>query len=387
MSKTKIKFGIYTAALLMMGAIGISSSLSVIGRHFPDASQTMITSLISIPCLVVIPVTLLSGFLMEYLSKKTLLAWGILFFLCGGIIPAVLTSFTGILVLRGIFGIGIGLIQTLTSALVAEYFEGFEKERVQGNAASAQMLGCIIMSFVGGRLGIISWNAVFWVHALALIPLVLVLAIIPGEKPEQKSKKNKTRKKKRLPFMTWFWASACLLFFMAAQAYSNSLSFFIAEKGLGTAAQSGNSLSFFAFGGFLMGIVFGRLMDVLRKLTLTAGFLLLAAAYLIIAFSNHIFFIYSGSMIAGLSVSTVFACIMVESGNSVSRQSSGLAVAVATCFQNIGMFLSPYIVNPAGRSLNLSAGANFGTFIFCIVIMVLFGICSAVWGIRQNKIT
>ena len=229
MSKTKIKFGIYTAALLMMGAIGISSSLSVIGRHFPDASQTMITSLISIPCLVVIPVTLLSGFLMEYLSKKTLLAWGILFFLCGGIIPAVLTSFTGILVLRGIFGIGIGLIQTLTSALVAEYFEGSEKERVQGNAASAQMLGCIIMSFVGGRLGIISWNAVFWVHALALIPLVLVLAFIPGEKPEQKSKKNKTRKKKRLPFMTWFWASACLLF-LSQPRHIPILSHFLLRK-------------------------------------------------------------------------------------------------------------------------------------------------------------
>ncbi len=247
MSKAKIKLSIYAAALLMMGATGISGSLSVISEHFHNTSQTMITSLISVPCLVVIPVFL--------------------------------TSFTGLLIFRGIFGLGIGLIQTLTTALVAENFDGSEKERVQGNAASAQMFGCIIMSFASGRLGAVSWNYVFLVHLLAVIPLIFVLAFIPSEKPEQKNQDKGQQNKKHLSSMTWFWVFACLLFFIAAQAYSTSLSFFIAEKGLGTASQSGYSLSFFAFGGFLMGILFGRLMAILRNLTLSAGFLLLASAH------------------------------------------------------------------------------------------------------------
>lgn len=43
-SKGKIKLGIYAMAILMMGVVGVSSSLTVIGAHFADASQNTIQS-------------------------------------------------------------------------------------------------------------------------------------------------------------------------------------------------------------------------------------------------------------------------------------------------------------------------------------------------------
>ena len=77
-NKSRIKIGIYGIGILMMGVIGISGALTAIGAHFPDASQTMIQNLISIPCLVVIPVTLIVGKLMDSVSKKLLSIIGIL---------------------------------------------------------------------------------------------------------------------------------------------------------------------------------------------------------------------------------------------------------------------------------------------------------------------
>lgn len=68
------------------------------------------------------------------------------------------------------------------------------------------------------------------------------------------------------------------LLMMGAIGIASSLSFLLAEKELGSAAQSGNSLAAFALGGFLMGIVFGRIMGALRKLTLAFGFLILACS-------------------------------------------------------------------------------------------------------------
>ena len=44
-----------------MGVVGIASSLSVIGANFPDLDQTKVQSLITIPCIVIIPVTLVMG--------------------------------------------------------------------------------------------------------------------------------------------------------------------------------------------------------------------------------------------------------------------------------------------------------------------------------------
>ncbi|MBE6046788.1 MAG: MFS transporter, partial [Clostridiales bacterium] len=114
-SKTKIKIGIYAMAVLMMGIVGVSGSLTVIGAQFSSASQSMIQSIISIPCLAVLPTTLLSGKLMGNMPKKTLGVIGMVIFLVGGVVPVCLTSLPVILVFRGIFGIGVGLVQAVAS--------------------------------------------------------------------------------------------------------------------------------------------------------------------------------------------------------------------------------------------------------------------------------
>ena len=60
-SKGKIQVGIYLISILMMGVVGIASAISVIGANFPELSQTDVQTLISIPCIIIIPVTLLMG--------------------------------------------------------------------------------------------------------------------------------------------------------------------------------------------------------------------------------------------------------------------------------------------------------------------------------------
>ena len=60
-SKGKIQVGIYLISILMMGVVGIASAISVIGANFPELSQTDVQTLISIPCIIIIPVTLVMG--------------------------------------------------------------------------------------------------------------------------------------------------------------------------------------------------------------------------------------------------------------------------------------------------------------------------------------
>ena len=267
-NKSRIKIGIYGIGILMMGVIGISGALTAIGAHFPDASQTMIQNLISIPCLVVIPVTLIVGKLMDSVSKKLIALVGILCFLIGGFVPALMSSLTAILVLRGVLGVGIGVVQCVSSALVAENFEGPERDKVQGNLTSAQMLGICVMVFAGGWLADISWNFAFFVHLLGIISLVLCIVCIPNVKPSSAGVSDAPKQKAKLTAGSWIWALTMFVLFIGAQIYSIALSFIVDEKGLGTAAQSGNAMAFFAIGGFLLGLVFGRLAGAARDLTL-----------------------------------------------------------------------------------------------------------------------
>ena len=77
----------------MMGVIGVSSSLAVIAQKFNMQIVDVVAGLISISCLAMIPVTILSGILMSYIPKKVLLIAGIILFIVGGVLPSQAGSF------------------------------------------------------------------------------------------------------------------------------------------------------------------------------------------------------------------------------------------------------------------------------------------------------
>ena len=124
MKRSNAKIGIFMSAILMMGVIGVSSSLAVIAEKFNLQIMDVVAGLISVSCLAMIPVTVLSGILMSYISKKVLLITGIILFILGGVLPAQMDSFQMIVAMRALFGIGIGIIQPTCSSLVAENYEG-----------------------------------------------------------------------------------------------------------------------------------------------------------------------------------------------------------------------------------------------------------------------
>ncbi len=402
MNKSKIKVGIYGIALLMMGVIGISGALAVIGANFPDASQTMIQNMISIPCLVVIPVTLVVGKMMDVMSKKNLAIIGILAFLVGGVGPAFVTSLPVILVLRGVLGVGVGIVQPVASALVAENFEGPERDKVQGNVTSAQMLGCAVMVFAGGWLANMSWEKVFYVHLLAVIALVVVFVCLPNVKPEKHDAKtsdaptdssnaielegvSESAQNGGLNVQSWIWALTMFLLFVSGQVYSVYLSYIVDEKALGTSAQSGNAMAFFAIGGFLIGLVFGKLSEKARNLTLTIGMVGMVIAYLVIAFASSMISIYLGAFLFGVSLSICMPCIIVGTAGSVSLAASGMAISITMCGQNLGQFVCPYIFNPLTASMASDGNTNQMAFLLGAAMIAVMAVIALIWGIKQNR--
>lgn len=386
MSKTKIKVGIYGISLLMMGVIGVSGALAVIGAHFPDASQTMIQNMISIPCLVVIPVTLVVGKLMDVMSKKSLAVIGILAFLVGGVGPAFVDSLPVILALRGVLGVGVGVAQPVASALVAENFEGAERDRVQGNVTSAQMLGCAVMVFAGGWLASLSWEKVFLVHLVAAAALVLVLVCLPNVKPQKKREQTAEQvEPAKLTAGSWMWAATMFLLFVGGQIYSVYLAYIVDEKALGTAAQSGNAMAFFAIGGFLLGLVFGKLSEKARSLTLAVGLAGMVASYLVIAFATSMGWIYLGAFLFGVSLSVCMPCVIVGTAGSVPLAASGMAISITMCGQNLAQFVCPYVVNPLTAALAEEGSTNRMAFLLGAALIAAMAVAALFWGLKQNR--
>ncbi len=386
MNKNLIKLGIYLCALLMMGAIAVASNIANIIAAFPEIPPTTIVAyIISVPSLVVIPVTLITGKLMDTMAKKNLMIAGILFWLIGGVLPYFLGSIFAIVVARAIFGVGIGMVQTLCAALVMENFEDHEeRNKTMGNMTAFQMLGTIIFSLVAGNLGQMGWNVAFLVHAVSLVSLFAAFFFLPYKKPEP----VESGKSAFSPSpMMWIWVIAFCLFMFGGQTYANTASSIITEMNLGDSAAAGNSLAIFAFGGLVMGFSFGKFAKVFGKMTLSAGCALLIIAYLFLAFGPSLLLAYVGAFITGIAISVCMPCIFNGAANSVDQASSGMAVSVATCLQNVGMALSPYVVFPIGAAIasdGASLTVNQGALIAAMGIVAVVGVAFAVISNKKS---
>lgn len=383
-------------AVLMMGIVGVSGSLTVIGAQFSSASQSMIQSIISIPCLAVLPTTIFSGKLMERMPKKTLGIIGMLIFLIGGVVPVSLTSLPIILVFRGVFGVGVGIVQAVASALVAENFFGKEREAVQGTMTSAQMLGCAVMVFAGGWLGDMAWNASFLVHGIAILSLIIAFICLPLVRAsknaendgaafdEESGRISGGRGKTRLNKSSWSWAGITFLMFIGVQVYTVYISYVLSEKSIGGAAESGATVAVACIGGFIMGILYGKLAGRAGHLTFAIGLFIMALSYVILAVAGSMMVIYVGGFVYGIAMAICMPAAFVNTANSVDAFSSAMALSITMCAQNLGQFICPYIMNFI-TGITASAHPSTLTYILAAVLLAGMGVPAVLWGIRKGR--
>jgi MFS family permease len=372
----------------MMGVIAIAGGMGVIAQNFPGKD---IGALMALPSVSIIIVTLVAGKLQEYIPIKVLVIIGVLCFIIGGIIPAFMTDFSAILVLRVIFGVGVGLSQTLSSALVGMHFEGEERQRVMGLQTSAQMIGAAVMMFVGGYLGkYLGWGGVFWVHLFAIISLIGVLIFIPMDKPlrNQKGGAGAPVEKVQLTGKSVGWAVTLAIHFVGGMILAQYLALYVGEHisrgdpGVAAGYAAWGTM-IFAIGGFLMGLGYGKLHSAAKNVTLSIGWIVGVVSYLIVGFSSSVPVMMIGSFLYGASVSIIMASVMTATAMSVKPIAIPLAIALTTCGQNLGSYLCPYVASAIGGLIGDDISRN--AFIFGAILFAVLAVIGLIWGIAQNS--
>ncbi len=287
---------------------------------------------------------------------------------------------------RALFGIGVGIVQAVASALVAENFVGPEREAVQGTMTSAQMLGCAVMVFAGGWLGDIAWNASFLVHGIAIASLIIAFICLPLvriSKGEDDAGRSVAKGKTCLNKSSWSWAGITFLLFIGVQVYTVYISYVLSEKSIGGAAESGATVAVACIGGFIMGILYGKLAGKAGNLTFATGLFVMALSYLILAFAGSMFVIYIGGFVYGIAMAICMPAAFVNTANSVDADSSAMALSITMCAQNLGQFVCPYIMNFI-TGMTGSAHPSTLTYLLAMILLAGMGVPAVFWGIRRN---
>ena len=162
------------SAVTSLPGLAVSPILGHLDRIFPDASDSDLQMLTSLPSILIIPFILLSGHLGTRKNKLTLLAVGLTTFILSGIGYFFVQSINDLLFVSLILGVGVGLIIPLSTGLINDLFAGQYRVRQFGISSFITNLTLVLATALTGWLAQYNWHYPFIVYLIPALPLSLL---------------------------------------------------------------------------------------------------------------------------------------------------------------------------------------------------------------------
>lgn len=210
--------------LTVMASTAVSPALSSIKEAFPDISNTSAKMVLTLPSLVMIPFSLLSGWFSTRMNKKWLVLLGMALYILFGVGGGFVQSFTQLIIVRALFGIAIGILMPLSNTLIFDLVDESKRSKMMGLAGSSNQLGGMLFLSVSGVLTGFSWRYSFGVYALALLSIVMILIWLPSMPPVKQQ--TSSSRGKGSAMLNW------KIFALAFLAMMSSVAFFVVNTDL-----------------------------------------------------------------------------------------------------------------------------------------------------------
>ncbi len=216
--------------LTIMASAAISPALGKIRAAFPEADPTLIKMILTLPALLIIPFSLISGKLVQKFKKKTMMIIGLIIYLVAGFGGAFAQTIMQLLIIRGILGIGVGIIMPLSTTLIGDFFKGEDRKSMMGLAGSVQNLGGVIFQIGAGFLTLISWRWAFGVYTVALAILILIMLFLPEPPKEEFTGSPGAKPSNKLPLGVYVIAFLCVLNMVVFYVMPTNLAMYLEDE-------------------------------------------------------------------------------------------------------------------------------------------------------------
>lgn len=335
-----------------MGVGTITPAIANIAAAFPEVKFTTILLASTIPSLMIIPSTLITGVIAGKKVKfKTLALIGTALFAIAGIAPVLLNSnFALVLVCRAIFGISLGIISPLGNAILMKFYDGQTRANMFGIGTLVMNIGGIILQFLGGTLSGISWEFCFLGHAPAIISFFLILFFMKEPESAEEQVEGTTGKKDKVPAAIWVISVVFGVTMMLIYPMLMNMSSVMSEvKGVGNATQAAFSLSMYTVGGAISGIIFGKCYQILKRFVIPLAFLGSAVGVALIVYGNSVMMITAGTTVTGIFYMLLMPTSMMLIGMYAPASAEALSVSIMMAVMNVFAFISTYWIGLIGK--------------------------------------
>ena len=380
MNKTdsgKLTFTILSISLLtVMAGAAIAPALGIIRDHFADAPDMLVQLIVSLPALFIIVTNLLFPWLCSLMKTRTLALSGLLLYVVAGVGCFFVDNIWGLLALRALLGVSVGMIMPLSTGLLAYYFPPEEQAGLMGLSAAMNQMGGVVATFLAGMLASISWNYAFLVYLLGLVAMILVALFLPNERLSGRGGVSLSLLKRFHPSVVGMFL-VMILFFIYPTNFALTASGSLSEMGV-TLVMVGLDVV-----AFLIGLVFGKMMQGFRhgmKYLPPVGFI---AGYLLLSLGSSLPLLLAGSAFIGIANGIGVPYLNTIASMKAGKEAASTVMPLLSAALYLGQFFSPLIVTPLG-SLCFGAADLLAPFKAGVLIGVVYLLQA--WLTRKNQV-
>lgn len=382
--------------LTVMAGAAIAPALGVIKGHFSQAPDILIQLIVSIPALFIILTSLVFPALSRKFDTRVLAVSGLVMYVVFGTGAFFASSLGGLLAMRAMLGISVGLIMPLSTGLLSYYYSPEEQAGLMGLSAAMNQMGGVVATLLAGLLANIQWNYGFLVYLLGLVAVVLVVLFLPAdhigkplirEEDIPEDKRRLSRKAERsvhpedgtVPIPNGFFARVKRFHPSVVGMLLVMVIFFVFPTNFAIAAHSGTSLGnneitiimvALDVVAFLVGLVFGAMMNALPRAMKYLSPVFFFLGYLLYCLFPSVGGYIAGSVLIGIANGIGVPYLNTIASIKAGRQAATTVMPLLSMALYLGQFISPLVVTPLGRWLFGDRGASAPFMVACLFSVV-----------------
>lgn len=356
-NKNKLTFLNYVAILSIFFFSGagtfMNAAVQTMIEAWPQLSVTTVRMVTSLPCLVSLPVAVLTGRLAgRTISYRFCGIFGTILVLAGGVAPFLLDqNWTLILVFRTMLGIGVGF-SGMRNALIINSVPEEKKSAMIGYGSSAMNACAMLAGPVVGILAGINWKAPFLFNMLAVIVLLLVTFYLkePEKETGEETKGTEIQEKVREGKNPEGWKILVyigLQFILTTALYPvlSGMSTYMAAKNIGSPFMAGISNFVYGLFGVLINLILNRLLKCFRQYMLPAMCLFFSIGMAMVVFLPALPTVLAGVALISSGFNTLMSLFQVYNGKVSTPAQVGITSTIIIAVLNLGNFASVYYIN------------------------------------------
>jgi MFS family permease len=366
-----------------MSIVTISPSLPEMSSAFSELnhSEFLVKLVLTLPALFIAFSSPIAGALIDRYGRLKLLWASLILYAISGVSGYFLDDLYHILASRAILGIAVGISMTIVTTLVADYFEGMERQKFVGIQIAFMSLGGIIFIGLGGILADFNWRFPFLIYLFSLI--ILPLAIYFLREPGIVQNKTRQVVKMKSPPVIWLLLFNIMIMWVLFFLIPVQIPFYLKGIGVEQNALIGAAIAISTAFSAISAFSYSKIRNRYSFYTIfSMGYLLMAVAYVLVAFVPTYMAVVIAMMLAGFGMGMMIPNTNIWVMQIAPPEIRGKEIGRLTTFWFLGQFLSPVLLFPLSSSFSLST-----TFLIAAALLLFLSLSFLTLNWSNNKVS